>query len=123
MVILPGAQESISSALVTQFNTSNLIADMKIHLRHANGVVSASRKGTMVIIIMYNATQYVKGKNTSHTSPGSTPGLNPCNHLAWLACGPWRTHIQAWHGMAWYGMAWGCGLRSPPHHNTLNTYR
>ena len=20
--------------------------------------------------------------------PGSTPGLNPCNHLAWLACGP-----------------------------------
>ena len=24
--------------------------------------------------------------------PGSTPGLNPCNHLAWLACGPWRTH-------------------------------
>ena len=24
--------------------------------------------------------------------PGSTPGLNPCNHLAWQACGPWRTH-------------------------------
>ena len=40
--------------------------------------------------------------------PGSTPGLNPFNHLAWLACGPWRTHIQAWYGMAWYGMAWGC---------------
>ena len=39
--------------------------------------------------------------------PGSTPGLNPCNHLAWLACGPWRTHIQAWHEMVWYGMAWG----------------
>ena len=27
-----------------------------------------------------------------HTPPGSTPGLNPCNHLAWQACGPWRTH-------------------------------
>ena len=24
--------------------------------------------------------------------PGSTPGLNPCNHLARQACGPWRTH-------------------------------
>ena len=22
--------------------------------------------------------------------PGSTPGLNPCKHLSWLACGPWR---------------------------------
>ena len=49
-----------------------------------------------------------------HPYPGSTLGLNPCNHLAWLACGPWRTHIQAWHGMVWYGMAWGCGLRPPP---------
>jgi hypothetical protein len=81
----------------------------------------------------------VLGKNTSHTShslhsharemqrvprsqtrirvaiPRVNPGgLNPCNHLAWLACGPWRTHIQAWHGMVWYGMAWGCGLRPPP---------
>ena len=24
--------------------------------------------------------------------PGSTPGLNPCNHLTWLVGGPWRTH-------------------------------
>ena len=24
--------------------------------------------------------------------PRSTLGLNPCNHLAWRACGPWRTH-------------------------------
>ena len=57
--------------------------------------------------------------------PGSTPGLNPCNHLAWLACGPWRTHKhntyyhvawlaseerehlrQAWNGMVWHGMTW-----------------
>ena len=38
--------------------------------------------------------------------PGSTPGLNPCNHLTWLVGGPWRTHIQAWYGMVWYGMAW-----------------
>ena len=55
--------------------------------------------------------------------PGSTPGLNPCNHLAWRACGPWRTHRhntyyhvawlaseerdhlrQTWNGMVWYGM-------------------
>ena len=66
--------------------------------------------------------------------PGSTPGLNPCKHLAWLACGPWRTHKHnthdhvawlaseewdrlahqvvgrqrhTWYGMVWYGMAWG----------------
>ena len=30
------------------------------------------------------------GSESPH--PGSTPGLNPCNHLARQACGPWRTH-------------------------------
>ncbi len=61
--------------------------------------------------------------------PGSTPGLNPCNHLAWRACGPWRTHKhntynnhpawlaseerdhlrQTWDDMVWHGMTWGAG--------------
>jgi hypothetical protein len=61
--------------------------------------------------------------------PGSTPGLNPCNHLAWRACGPWRTHkhntynkhpawlaseernhlCQTWDDMVWHGMTWGAG--------------
>ena len=57
--------------------------------------------------------------------PGSTPGLNPCNHLAWRACGPWRTHRhntydhvawlaseerdhlhlrRTWNDMVWHGM-------------------
>ena len=30
------------------------------------------------------------GSESPH--PGSTPGLNPCNHLTRQACGPWRTH-------------------------------
>ena len=61
--------------------------------------------------------------------PGSTPGLNPCNHLAWRACGPWRTHKhntynhfawlaseerdhlrQPWNDMVWHGMTWGAGV-------------
>jgi hypothetical protein len=60
--------------------------------------------------------------------PGSTPGLNPCNHLAWRACGPWRTHRhntyyhiawlaseerdhlrQTWNDLVWHGMTWGAG--------------
>jgi hypothetical protein len=60
--------------------------------------------------------------------PGSTPGLNPCNHLAWRACGLWRTHKhntynhfawlaseernhlrQTWNDMIWHGMTWVAG--------------
>ena len=60
--------------------------------------------------------------------PGSTPGLTPCNHLAWRACGLWRTHKhntynhfawlaseernhlrQTWNDMVWHGMTWGAG--------------
>ena len=34
--------------------------------------------------------------------PRSTLGLNPCNHLAWRACGPWRTHKHnTYNHFAW----------------------
>ena len=54
------------------------------HLAHVTvASFSCSRHGTRAAL-----TDTVQ----SRAYPGSTPGLNPCNHLAWLACGPWRTH-------------------------------
>ena len=44
--------------------------------------------------------------------PGSTPGLNPCNHLAWLACGPLAdTQTQLHTGSRRLRAVWACGSR------------
>ena len=78
----------------------------------------------------------------SGVNPGSEPEL-PYHHLAWLACGPWRTHkhntydhvawqasgrwdhlahqvvgrqrhTMVWNGMVWHGMGGGgCTQGSP----------
>ena len=48
---------------------------------------------TRFILMLATCNTYRAHRHRSESPyPGSTPGLNPCNHLAWLACGPWRTH-------------------------------
>ena len=48
---------------------------------------------TRFILMLTTCDAYRAHRHGSESPyPGSTPGLNPCNHLARQACGPWRTH-------------------------------
>ena len=98
----------------TYCTTQTQVREGQTHLAHVTlASFSCSRNATCTALTVTQTRIRVAVPRVN-----TTPGLNPCNHLAWLACGPWRTHIQAWHGMVWYGMAWGCGLRYPPHPST-----
>jgi hypothetical protein len=87
----------IESSSTTHQHVQRKLKDVKVNTSHTlHSLHSYARDSNA-----YRAHRH--GSESPY--PGSTPGLNPCNHLAWLAYGPWRTHIQAWYGMAWYGMA------------------
>ena len=48
---------------------------------------------TRLILMLATCDVYRAHRHGSESPhPGSTPGLNPCNHLTWLVGGPWRTH-------------------------------
>ena len=61
------------------------------HLAHITPLHSHARD-VYATCNVYRAHRH--GSESPHPgSAGQRPGLNPCNqHLAWQACGPWRTH-------------------------------
>ena len=76
--------------------------------QHANGhtkhkTFTPRTHHTRFILMLTTCDAYRAHRHGSESPhPGSTPGLNPCNHLARQACGPWRTHrhktyIQTYH--------------------------
>ena len=71
-----------------------------LHSQHTNTQTVTPSKNvtprthhTRFILMLATCDAYRAHRHGSESPyPGSTPGLNPCNHLARQACGPWRTH-------------------------------
>ena len=66
------------------------------HAHTKNKTFTPRTHHTRFILMLATCDVYRAHRHGSESShPGSTPGLNPCNHepprLA-VACGPWRTH-------------------------------